>query len=156
MTKTQKMATAIGVSLMTATSAMSASNPQVPLQDSQQAVEFFKSELNFKTNPHGINALISKKTKGITIVDVRTAADFAKGHIPGAINVPFDQHNGFEGTETIFPELRKDGFNYIYCYKLLCNLGQKAAVKFASLGYPVKEMVGGFNEWEKEGNPIEK
>ena len=155
MTKTQTMATAIGVSLMAATSAMS-NNPQVPLQDSKAAIEFFANELNFKTNPHGINALISKKAKGVTIVDVRAAADFAKGHIPGAINIPFDQHNGFEGSETTFPELRKDGYNYIYCYKHLCNLGQKAALKFASLGYPVKEMVGGFSEWEKEGNPIEK
>lgn len=153
MTKTQNMATALGISLMAASSSMSA-NP--PVQDSTQAIEFFKDELNFTTNPHGINALISKKAQGITIVDVRTTADYAKGHIPGAINIPFDQHNGFEGSETVFPELRKDGFNYVYCYKHLCNLGQKAALKFASLGYPVKEMVGGFSEWEKENYPTEK
>jgi rhodanese-related sulfurtransferase len=38
----------------------------------------------------------------------------------------------------------------------LCNLAQKAAKKFASLGYPVKEMAGGFTEWEKKKYPIEK
>jgi rhodanese-related sulfurtransferase len=38
----------------------------------------------------------------------------------------------------------------------LCNLGEKAAKKFTSLGYPVKEMVGGFEEWKRHKLPIEK
>jgi len=28
---------------------------------------------------------------GATVVDVRTPAEFAAGHVPGAINVPFDE-----------------------------------------------------------------
>ncbi len=92
----------------------------------------------------------------ITIVDVRSADEYAKGHIPGAINIPYEKHESFEGSETEFPELRKDGYNYVYCYQLLCNLGQKAAKKFASLGYPVKEIVGGFEEWKAGKHPIEK
>lgn len=129
---------------------------QNSLQDSEKAVEFFENELNFKTNPYGTKSVVDGITKNVTIVDVRSAKDFAEGHIPGAINIPFEQHNVFEGSETEFPGLRKDGFNYIYCYKHLCNLGQKAAKKFASLGYPVKEIVGGFDEWKKDKYPIEK
>ena len=125
-------------------------------QDTKAAAEFFRHELNFKTNPYGVNSALKDKQKNITIVDVRSATDFAKGHIPGAINLPWDKYNSFDGPDTTFPELRKDGYNYVYCYQLLCNLSQKAAVKFASLGYPVKEMVGGFAEWAKEKYPIEK
>ncbi|MBY0292856.1 MAG: rhodanese-like domain-containing protein [Alphaproteobacteria bacterium] len=132
------------------------SQTKVSPQDTKAAAEFFRHELNFKTNPHGVNSAIKDKQKNITIVDVRSAEEFAKGHIPGAINLPWDKYNGFDGPDTTFPELRKDGYNYVYCYQLLCNLSQKAAVKFASLGYPVKEMVGGFAEWEKEKYPIEK
>lgn len=126
------------------------------LQDSPKAYEFFENELNFKTNPHGVNATLQEKRKDIVIVDVRSAKDFSQGHIPGAINLPFDKYGNFAGAETEFPGLRKDGFNYVYCYTLLCNLGQRAAKKFASLGYPVKEIVGGFEEWKKGEYPIEK
>jgi rhodanese-related sulfurtransferase len=28
---------------------------------------------------------------GIKVVDVRTPAEFADGHVPGAVNIPFDQ-----------------------------------------------------------------
>ena len=130
--------------------------PESSLQDSAKAVEYFENELNFKTNPHGVKAVLDGKIKNVTIVDVRAAKDFAKGHIPGAINIPFEKYNGFEGAETEFPGLRKDGFNYIYCYEQLCNLSQMAAKKFASLGYPVKEIAGGFDAWKEQKNPIEK
>ncbi len=129
---------------------------QKPLQDSQKAVEFFEEELNFKTNPHGVKAVVDGKVKNVTIVDVRDAKSFAEGHIPGAINIPWEKHESFDGAETEFPELRKDGYNIVYCYEALCNLAQKAARKFASRGYPVKEMAGGFEEWKKGKYPIQK
>jgi rhodanese-related sulfurtransferase len=155
MKQSKKIARLLGALLLTTSSTVHCT-PAESLQNSQQAVEFFTHELEFKTNPHGAKAVVDGKVKNVTIVDLRTANDFAKGHIPGAINVPWDQHKSFDGDETSFPELRKDGYNYVYCYELLCNLGQKAAKKFASLGYPVKEMVGGFDEWEKKGHPIER
>ena len=125
-------------------------------QNSSDAIKFFEDKLNFETNPYGVKTVIESKTKNVTIVDVRSAKDFSEGHIPGAINIPGDEYSWFIGSEKEFPQLRKDGYNYIYCYKHLCNLAQKAAKKFASLGYPVKEMVGGFRSWKEEGYPIEK
>lgn len=145
-----------GVSLLLTTSTICQSAPQEPQQDSKKAVEYFENELNFKTNPHGVKSVVDGKTKNVTIVDVRSEKDYAKGHIPGAINIPWEKHQSFDGPETEFPELRKKGYNYVYCYELLCNLAQKAAKKFASLGYPVKEMAGGFEEWKAHDHPIEK
>jgi len=126
------------------------------IQDTQKAVQYFEEELNFKTNPHGTKYVVDGTIKNVTLVDVRAAKDYAEGHIPGAINIPYDKYNNFEGNETAFPGLRKDGYNYIYCYELLCNLGQKAAKQFASKGYPVKEMVGGFQSWQEKGYAAEK
>lgn len=155
MSKQAKMAKIIGASLLATSSAVGQGTPQTSLQNTQQAVDYFNHELAFKTNPHGVKAVLEGKEKNVIIVDVRSAKDYAKGHIPGAINIPWEAHAGFDGNETEFPELSKDKYAYVYCYQLLCNLGQKAAKKFASLGYPVKEIVGGFDEWKKEGNPIE-
>ena len=84
-------------------------------------------KLNFKTNAYFINKAIEEKRPNIIIVDVRAAKDFAKGHIPGAINLPLEKFDSFDGSETEFPGLLKDGFNYISCYTLTCNLAQKAA-----------------------------
>lgn len=126
------------------------------LQNSRQAIQFFEEEMKYLTNPHDLKQSIDKKDQTITIIDVRSAKDYAAGHIPGAINIPYEKHNGFHGNETEFKGLRKDGYNVVYCYELLCNLAKHAAIKFASLGYPVKELSGGFDTWKEKGNPIEK
>lgn len=118
-------------------------------QDPTKAVEYFQSELAFTTNANFVSKVVRDKIPNITIVDVRSAKAFAKGHIPGAINLPDEEYNSFKGAETEFPGLRKDGINIVYCYTQTCNLAQKAALKFASLGYPVKEMVGGYEAWVK-------
>lgn len=126
------------------------------IQDTAGAVRYFEDEMSFNTNPFGVHNAIKNKQQNVTIVDVRAARDYAAGHIPGAINVPYDKWSGFEGPETEIPGLRKDGYNYVYCYELLCNLSQKAAKKFATLGYPVKEMKGGFDAWKSHHYPVEK
>jgi rhodanese-related sulfurtransferase len=36
-------------------------------------------------------AALDLAARGIRVVDVRTPAEFAAGHVPGAVNVPFDQ-----------------------------------------------------------------
>ena len=120
------------------------------IQDTQKAFEYFETELNFKTNAYFINRAIKEKMPNINIIDVRSAEAFRKGHIPGAINIPSEKYSGFEGNETDIPGLRKDAFNCIYCYSATCNLSQKAAKKFASLGYPVKEIAGGYKAWIEE------
>ena len=124
------------------------------VQDTANAAQYFRQEFEYTTSPYLTKLDLDGGLKDVTIIDVRSAEDLKKGHIPGAINVPFENHSRFEGDETEFPELRKDGYNYIYAYSLLCMLSQKAAIKFASLGYPVKVMTGGFDSWVEWGYPI--
>jgi len=126
------------------------------IQDPKKAVEYFDKELAFITGPHNVNQVVTGEVKNVTIVDVRSAKDYKEGHIPGAINIPTEKYNNFAGNETEFPGLRKNGYNYVYCYDVLCNLAQKAARKFAMAGYPVKEVRGGFEGWQEGGYPIEK
>jgi rhodanese-related sulfurtransferase len=42
-----------------------------------------------------------------------------------------------------------------YCWGPGCNSSTKAALKLASLGFKVKEMIGGLEYWRHEGLPIE-
>ena len=105
MKQSKKVARLLGA-LLLATSSTVHCAPAEPLQNSQQTVEFFTHELEFKTNPHGVKAVVDGKVKNVTIVDLRTANDFAKGHIPGAINIPWDQHKSFDRSEEHTSELQ--------------------------------------------------
>ncbi|MCC8417378.1 MAG: hypothetical protein LN588_02465 [Rickettsia endosymbiont of Bryobia graminum] len=39
--------------------------------------------------------------------------------------------------------------NYISCYESTCDSAAKACKKFTSLGYKVKEIKGGFEQWQE-------
>ena len=142
-------------SLLIAVSIFSSAYAKNRVQDTEAAVKYFEEELNFTATPVSVKKIAEGKGDGV-IIDLRKKNDFDKGHIPGAINLPFDQYDGFEGNQVEFPGLSKDKINYVYCYVLLCDLSKKAAKKFASLGYPVKDIQGGFKAWEEHNYPVEK
>lgn len=125
------------------------------VQDTQKVARYFGDELNATTTPVGIQEVIDDKEHCV-IVDVREEKDYAAGHIPGAINIPIKKWKQIKGAPTSFPGLIKDGINYVYCYALVCNLSTIAAQKFASRGYPVKEIQGGMEAWREHGFKIEK
>ena len=42
-----------------------------------------------------------------------------------------------------------------YCWGPGCNGATRAALALAELGYRVREMLGGFEYWAREGLPVE-
>ena len=120
---------------------------QTMIADPQKAKEYFEDKIAFTTGPVELERMM--KQGGVNIVDVRAAEDYAKGHIPGAVNLPKDQWHTLAG-------LRKDKTNVLYCYTLVCHLAATAAVEFASKGYPVMELEGGFETWKDYDKEIEK
>lgn len=128
------------------------------IQDSKKAEQFFSDELAFTASPITLkNEMLHNKGK-ITVVDVRAKKDYEAGHIEGAVNVPGDDYGWFQDPLMVkeIAGLRKDGFNFIYCYDAFCNLGTLAAEKLARLGYPIKEVKGGFDVLKEKGLPIVK
>ena len=78
------------------------------------------------------------------ILDVRTAQEFASGHIPGAALLP----NETIGTEDIPLLPDKDQLILVYCR---CgNRSKQAAEKLAQLGYTNIVEFGGINSWTGE------
>ena len=116
--------------------------------DPQKAKEYFEAKISFTTGPVELERMM-KQGENINIVDVRAADDYAEGHIPGAVNLPKDKWQTLDG-------LRKDKTNVLYCYSHVCHLAATAAVEFASKGYPVMEMDGGFRAWKEHDMEIEK
>jgi len=116
--------------------------------DPTRAKAFFEQKVAFTTGPVELDQLLKNDPNHVTVIDVREAEDFAKGHIPGAINVPKADWNSAA-------ELSKDKTNVVYCYSQVCHLGAKACVAFASKGFPVMELEGGFEGWKEHDMQIE-
>ncbi len=79
-------------------------------------------------------------------MDVRNSALYDKSHVPGAINLPHGKI-----TEERMSEWPTDMLFVVYCAGPHCNGANKAAVRLARLGRPVKEMIGGMTGWADEG-----
>ncbi len=101
----------------------------------------------------------------LNIIDVRAAKDFNQEHIVAAINLPYDDFNNFEITaeklsqnqrEQIVKNLRESDINYVYAYHRTCKLATKAAKLFASMGYDVQIVRGGWKQWKENNLLIEK
>ncbi len=118
------------------------------IHDPARARAYFEEKMAFTTGPVELDRVI-RSGDNITIVDVREAEDFAKGHIPGAINLP---HGTWENPTG----LSKDKTNVVYCYSQVCHLAASACVVFAGKGFPVMELEGGFKTWEQHDLYIDR
>jgi rhodanese-related sulfurtransferase len=123
-------------------------NTNMRIPDPAKAKAFFENKITFTTGPMEVDHLL-KDHGNINVIDVRAAEDYEKGHIPGSINLPRERWQTLEG-------LSKDKTNVLYCYSAVCHLAATAAYKFASQGFPVQEMDGGFDEWKDHGLEVEK
>ena len=128
---------------------MNTATVKLNASDTERAAEYFEAKNAFTTGPVELSHRIKEKKNDINIVDVRAREDFAKGHIPGAVNIPKESWHSPNGS------LKKDKVNIVYCYSQTCHLGSKACAEFAGRGYPVMEMEGGYETWTEKGIPIE-
>ena len=119
------------------------------IHEPAKAKAYFENKLAFTTGPVELERMIKSGENNINVVDVRAAEDYAKGHIPGAINLPKETWDSLEG-------LAKDKTNVVYCYTQQCHLAANACFQFAGKGYPVMELEGGFEVWKEHELDIEE
>ena len=117
--------------------------------DLSLAQAFFEAKVSFTTGVHELEIMLQQNKPGIGVIDVRYPADYAKGHVPGAVNVP-------KGKWHATGSLRKDIVYYVYCYTQTCHLGAEAALALTRQGFKVIEVEGGWATWEANGYPVER
>ena len=117
--------------------------------DPAKAKAYFEAKLAFTTGPVELERMTKSGDNNITVIDVRAAEDYDKGHIPGAINLPREKWDTFQG-------LSKDKTNVVYCYTQQCHLAANACLHFAGKGYPVMELEGGFEAWKENELDIDQ
>jgi rhodanese-related sulfurtransferase len=123
---------------------------QVPPATTAAAVAHFAGRLTFETDVSDVAADIGAGADGWVLVDSRSRESWDQGHVPGAIHLPTREVAA--RAAAVVPA----GVAVVtYCWGPGCNGGTRAALEFAKLGYPVKEMIGGFEYWAREGLPVE-
>ena len=87
---------------------------------------------------------------GFVVLDSRSTESWDQGHVPGAIHLPTALVA--EQAEQL---LDKSVPIVTYCLGPGCNGATRAALALAQLGFQVKEMLGGFEYWVREGFEFE-
>ncbi|MFC1443294.1 rhodanese-like domain-containing protein [Streptacidiphilus sp. N1-10] len=110
------------------------------------AAAHFAERLAFEADVSDVHADLQAGVDGIVVVDTRSDAAWAQGRIPGAVHIPTAR------IAELAPALVAPGATVVtYCWGPGCNGATRAALAFARLGHPVKEMLGGFEYWVREG-----
>lgn len=117
-----------------------------PAADSAAALSHFEARLGFETDCWDVNHSIENDVANFVLLDVRSPEYYQKGHVPTAVNLPT-----LKITAETLPLLADGGLYVVYCAGPHCNGANKAAVRIARLGLPVKEMIGGAIGWVDEG-----
>ncbi len=116
----------------------------------EQLAKYFEAKLAAELGPHNVKRLLDAGSRDIVVLDVRSREGYNEGHLPGAVNIPFEE------LPSRMKELSKQKDVITYCWSVTCMLCTKAAYVLAKNGYRAKEMFGGLEEWKKAGFPIEK
>lgn len=82
------------------------------------------------------------------VLDVRSADEFASGHVPGAVNISHEQVSARLG------ELDSTREVVVYCER--GGRAAKAAEVLSGAGFTVKHLTGDMNGWREQGLPIER
>ena len=117
---------------------------------SAEAARHFARALQFETDCWDVSQALKRQEGGFLVLDVRSPQHYATGHIPGAVNLPTGRivERNLEAypQETVF---------VVYCDGPHCNGADRAALRLAQLGRPVKKMIGGIWGWKDEGLGVE-
>lgn len=85
----------------------------------------------------------------VVLLDVRTASEFAEGHIEGAINIDQGQSDFMEKAKAALPTDKK--------IAVYCRSGRRsanAAGKLAAEGYRCVNLKGGIVAWKEADKPM--
>lgn len=125
---------------------MSSAVSRIPAASGNKAKTHFQGLLEFETDCWDTHHAISNHRMDFALLDVRSKELFKEGHLPEAQNLA--HHHIKPEALARFPP---DTLFVVYCAGPHCNGADKAALKIAELGRPVKKMIGGVTGWLDEG-----
>ncbi len=118
--------------------------------DPADAAAHFARRLAVETDVSDVHAALESGDPGFVLLDSRSREAWDQGHVPGAVHLP-----GREVATRAEGELDRSVPVVTYCWGPGCNGATRAALALALLGFRVREMIGGFEYWAREGLPVQ-
>jgi len=110
--------------------------------------DYFAAKLAYETDASDLYARL-KASDDVVVIDVRSDEAWAQGRLPEAVHMHYSE------IATRAPaEIASGSEVIVYCWSPGCNAGAKGALEFAKLGFTVRELIGGFEYWVREGYPV--
>jgi rhodanese-related sulfurtransferase len=123
---------------------------EVPAAPSPEALAHFEAGFAFETDCWDVYDAMNGGDPDFVVLDVRSPELYAVGHLPGAVSLP---HRRI--VERNLDPYPADTLFVVYCAGPHCNGADRAALRLARLGRPVKKMIGGVEGWRDEGFDLE-
>jgi rhodanese-related sulfurtransferase len=122
----------------------------VPPAEPEAAAAYFAARMAYQTDVSDVHRRFESGEPGLILIDTRSDAAWRQGRIPGAVHLPTDQmsHRAPAMLDPAVPVVT-------YCWGPGCNGSTRAALLLSRLGYRVREMIGGFEYWVREGFAVE-
>jgi rhodanese-related sulfurtransferase/DNA-binding HxlR family transcriptional regulator len=88
----------------------------------------------------------------LVVIDVRPEAEYAAGHIPGAISLPPEQ---LDRVDELLRDIPADRDIAAYCRGPYCVYADDAVRRLTAGGRRAMRLEDGFPEWRRSGGPVE-
>jgi phage shock protein E len=136
-------AAAMAVTLMLGPAIQAADTPTTPSSAKPAAATVSSM------TPEQLAAHLQQHPDHLFVLDVRTPAEYAEGHVPGAVNVPHDQ------VAARLADIPRDKDVVLYCRS--GRRAQAAADVLAAHGYTrLNHLEGDMPAWLERNRPVEK
>lgn len=115
--------------------------------------DFYRTENAVHVSPHGLRKKIMEGKNDSILVDLRSAQEYEKEHIAGAVNIPAysdPDHSAYDEVDRIvssFKALPSDKKIIVYCYSMPCMTGRKIGQMLTEHDIYVQHLGIGWNEW---------
>ncbi len=120
----------------------------IPAPQTTQAAQGAPAPPVTQVSQQALLDMQANKDASLFLLDVRRPDEFAAGHIPGAVNIPYDQVAARLG------EIPKDDEVVLYCHS-----GRRAGLAaevLAANGYTkLAHLQGDMQGWQSAGRPVE-
>lgn len=120
-----------------------------PAARPEESVAYLQHKLSYYTDAWDLAEDLAQGVSAIVAIDARSSEVYQAGHICGARSFP---HRTINAESTA--QLDRSKVYVTYCDGIGCNGSTKAALKLASLGFQVKELIGGLDFWKRDGHPL--
>jgi rhodanese-related sulfurtransferase/acyl carrier protein len=115
-------------------------------REQRSQLDFYQEKLAYEIDSADLQTALDEGQE-LIVVDGRSSESYETEHIPGAISVP---HRSI--SQDSLAGWAKTPLYVAYCDGIGCNASTKTAVKLATAGFRVKELIGGLDWWKRDGH----